>query len=96
MSRMVKEYIKIDDCASIDALIEKLAALRAQLPGDVEAEVAGCDIVYVRPQSEEEAQRDARFAAAYREARERVLSATGRGFGGPWAALRAAEHQPGA
>ncbi len=83
MSRMVKEFIEVRDCTSLDALIENLIAVRDSLPSPTEAEVKmrGDDIFgrqlsisYFRPQTAEEAECDARYANAYRESRERELS----------------------
>lgn len=83
MSRVVKDFIEIRDCTSLDALIESLIAVREGLPDPAEAEVRmrGDDIfgrqlsiAYYRPQTAEEAECDARYAEAYRESRERELS----------------------
>ena len=83
MGRMVKDYIEIKDYASIDGLIERLTAVRESLPEDAGAEIKmrGDDIFgrqlsisYFRPQTIEEAECDARYAAAYRDSRERELS----------------------
>ncbi|MDP8993570.1 MAG: hypothetical protein M3N07_01095 [Pseudomonadota bacterium] len=82
MSRMVKEFIEIRDVTSLDQLIERLNQVRATLPPAAEAEVKmrGDDVFgrqicisYMRPQTDEEAQCDARYATAYRESREREL-----------------------
>ena len=78
MSRKVKEFIEIKDHASLDALIEKLIEIRDTLPEASEAEVKmkGDDIFgrllcvsYFRPQTQEEAECDARYAEAYRQSR---------------------------
>lgn len=83
MSRMVKDFIEIKDCASLDALIDNLIAVRDGLPADAAAEVKmrGDDVFgrrlsisYKRPQTAEEAECDARYADAYRQSRERELS----------------------
>jgi hypothetical protein len=83
MSRKVKEFIEIGDYTSLDALIEKLIEVRANLPEDAQAEVKmkGDDIFgrqlsvsFFRPQTAEEAECDARYADAYRQSRERELS----------------------
>ena len=83
MSRLVKDFIEIRDTTSLDALIERLIEVRESLPSGAEAEVKmrGDDIfgrqlavAYYRPQTQEEAECDARYAAAYRESRERELS----------------------
>ena len=79
MSRKVKEFIEIKDHASLDALIEKLIEIRNTLPEASEAEVKmqGDEIFgrllwvsYFRPQTQEEAECDARYADAYRQSRE--------------------------
>ena len=83
MSRLVKDFIEIKDYGSLDELIERLVAVRDSLPTDAEAEVKmrGDDIFgrqlsisFYRPQTQEEAACDARYAQAYRESRERELS----------------------
>lgn len=83
MSRLVKDFIEIRDTTSLDALIERLIEVRDGLPADAAAEVKmrGDDIFgrqlsvsYYRPQTEEEAECDARYADAYRESRQRELS----------------------
>lgn len=83
MSRMVKDFIEVKDYTSLDELIEKLIEVRDGLPEAAEARMRlqGCDIfgrslsiAYMRPQTAEEAECDARYANAYRESRERELS----------------------
>ncbi|HEY0446879.1 MAG TPA: hypothetical protein VGD19_10550 [Allosphingosinicella sp.] len=83
MSRMVKDFIEIKDCTSLDALIENLIAVRDGLPAAADAEVKmrGDDVFgrrlsvsFRRPQTAEEAECDARYADAYRQSRERELS----------------------
>jgi hypothetical protein len=83
MSKRVKDFVEVQDCASLDALIERLVDVRASLPEDSEVEVRmrGDDVfgrhicvAFYRPQTEAEAQCDARYAQAYRESRERELS----------------------
>jgi hypothetical protein len=83
MSRLVKDFIEISDTKSLDALIDRLTEIRDGLPADSEAEVKmrGDDIfgrqlavAYYRPQTQEEAECDARYASAYRESRQRELS----------------------
>ena len=80
MRRVVKDFIEIKGVRSLDALIERLTEVRDTLPEDAEPEVRlrGDDvfgrqiaIAYVRPQTEEEAECEARYADAYRAARER-------------------------
>lgn len=82
MSRMVKDFVEIKDCTSLDALIEKLVAVRASLPEASEASVRmrGDDVFgrqlsvsFFRPQTHEEAECDARYVSAYRESRQREL-----------------------
>lgn len=83
MSRMVKDFIEIKDCTSLDSLIEQLIAVRDSLPATAEPQIKmrGDDIfgrqltiAHFRPQTEEEAECDARYANAYRESRERELT----------------------
>ena len=83
MSRMVKDFIEVKDCASLDALIGRLVEVRQSLPEGAQPEVKmrGDDIFgrhlcvsFYRPQTAEEAECDARYADAYRESRERELS----------------------
>jgi hypothetical protein len=80
---MVKDFIEIKDCTSLDALIENLIAVRDRLPTVAEPEVKmrGDDvfgrrlsIAFKRPQTAEEAECDARYMDAYRESRERELT----------------------
>ena len=82
MSRMVKDFIEISECSSLDALIERLVAVRDSLPNASEAEVRmrGDDVFgrqlsvsFFREQTAEEAECDARYAKAYRESRQREL-----------------------
>ena len=83
MSRMVKDFVEIKDCTSLDALIERLVAVRKALTesGAAEVRMKGDDVFgrhlsvsYLRPQTAEEAECDARYANAYRESRQRELS----------------------
>ena len=83
MSKMVKEFVQIEECGSLDALIEKLIEVRNALPEGADAEVKmrgdevfgrQLSISYHRPQTDEEAECDARYADAYRASRERELS----------------------
>ncbi len=83
MSRRVKDFIEVKDVTSLDALIERLTEVRNGLPEEAEPEVKmrGDDIFgrhicvsYYRPQTEEEAECDARYAEAYRQSRERELN----------------------
>lgn len=82
MSKMVREYIEIDDITSLEGLIEKLRDVQANLPGDAAADVKlrGDDVFgrqlcisFMRPQTTEEAECEARYADAYRVSREREL-----------------------
>ena len=83
MSRRVKDFIEVKDTGSLDALIERLQQVRGSLPTGAEPEVKmrGDDIFgrhicvsFYRPQTQEEAECDARYAEAYRQSRERELS----------------------
>ena len=82
MSRMVKDFIEIRDCGSLDALIDSLVAARESLPAGSQAEVRmrGDDVFgrqiaisYFRPQTAEEMECDARYVSAYRVSRQREL-----------------------
>jgi hypothetical protein len=83
MKRRVKEIIEIEEHSSRDEMIAKLIDLRDALPADSEAEVRlrGDDvfgrklsIAHFRDQTAEEAECEARYAAAYKEAREKELA----------------------
>ena len=83
MSKLVKDFIAIKDCGSLDALIERLVEIRDSLPAEAQPQVRmqGDDvfgrklsIAYLRPQTAEEAECDARYADAYRASREQELS----------------------
>jgi hypothetical protein len=83
MSRLVKDYVEIGDFTSLDSLIERLVALRDSLPAGAEAEIRmrgdevfgrHLSIAFLRPQTAEEAECEARYADAYQESRERELS----------------------
>jgi hypothetical protein len=83
MTRRVKEFVDIEDHSSIDALIDKLVELRDGLPSEAEAELRlrgdevfgrKISISYLRPQTDEEAERERRYAAEEREAKERELA----------------------
>jgi hypothetical protein len=82
MIRRVKEFVDIEDCVSIDELIEKLAALRDSLPKDAEAELRlrgdevfgrRITITDFRPQTKEEAEIEQRYAEAAKEAKAKEL-----------------------
>jgi hypothetical protein len=79
---MVKDFIEVADCASLDALIARLIEVRDGLPADARPEVKmrGDDVFgrrlsisYMRAQTAEEAECDARYADAYRQSREQEL-----------------------
>lgn len=83
MNRRVKEFIEIEDHASIDELIAKLIEVRDSLPADAEAELRlrGDDVFgrklsisYFRDRTAEEAECETRYVAAYKEAREKELA----------------------
>lgn len=83
MSRMVKDFIEVKDYTSLDALIDELKAIRDSIPNPEEAELRmkGDDVFgrrlsisYMRSQTAEEAECDARYADAYRRSREQELS----------------------
>lgn len=82
MSRLVKDFIEINDYTTLDQLIDSLVAARNSLPNPAEAEVKmkGDDVFgrrisisFFREQTAEEAECDARYANAYRESRQREL-----------------------
>jgi len=82
MSRRVKEYIDIGDFSSLDELIEKLVAVRDNLPAFAEAELRlkgdeifgrTLSISYMREQSDEEASYDERYAEVIRAAQQQAL-----------------------
>jgi hypothetical protein len=83
MSKQVKDFIEIKDHSSLDALIARLTEVRDSLPdaGAAEVKMRGDDVFgrhlcvsFFRPQTAEEAECDARYAAAWRQSRERELS----------------------
>jgi len=83
MKRRVKEFIEIEEHSSLDDLIAKLIEVRDALPANSEAEMRlrGDDVFgrklsisYFRDQSAEEAECETRYAAAYKEAREKELA----------------------
>lgn len=83
MSRLIKDYVEISDYASLDSLIEQLSELRDRLPDPAEAELRmrGDDIFgrhlcigFLRPQTAEEAECEARYADAYRQSQQRELA----------------------
>jgi hypothetical protein len=83
MSRLVRDFVEIADHSSLDALIERLTELRATLPEDAVAElkIRGDEIFgrhlaisFLRPQTAEEVEVEARYAEAYEKSRERELT----------------------
>jgi hypothetical protein len=83
MKRRVKEFVEIEDHSSLDNLIARLIEVRDALPADSEAELRlrGDDVFgrklsisYFRDQTKEEAECETRYAAAYKEAREKELA----------------------
>ena len=83
MSRLIKDYIEIADFTSLDDLIERLTALRDELPAGAEAEmrIRGDEVFgrhlsigYLRQQTAEEADCEARYADAYQQSRQLELS----------------------
>ena len=83
MSRRVKEFIEIEDHSSLDELIAKLIEVRDGLPPESEAELRlrGDDVFgrklsisYFRDQTADEADCEARYAKACKEAREKELA----------------------
>ncbi|WP_309661711.1 hypothetical protein [Sphingomonas sp.] len=83
MKRRVKEFVEIEEHSSLDDLIARLIAVRDTLPADSEAELRlkGDDVFgrklsisFFRDQTAEEAECETRYAAAYKEAREKELA----------------------
>jgi hypothetical protein len=83
MSKLVKDFIEIKDCGSLDGLIERLTEVRDSLPDTAEPQIKmrGDDIFgrhicvsFFRAQTADEAECDARYAEAYRQSRERELN----------------------
>ena len=83
MNRRVKEFVEIGDHVSLDDLIDKLVAVRDSLPEQSEAEMKlrgdevfghRITITYFRPQTDDEAEFERRYAEAQREAKERELA----------------------
>ena len=82
MSRRVKDYVDVEDHVSIDELIQVLTVIRDGLPegSDAELRVRGDDVFghrltisYFRPQTDEEAEIEKRYADEAREAKQREL-----------------------
>jgi len=82
MSRRVKEFVDISEHTSLDELIGRLVEVRDGLPQGAEAELRlrgdevfgrRITITYFRHQTEEESEREKRYAKAQKEAKEREL-----------------------
>lgn len=82
MSRRVKEFVEIEDLASLDSLIDRLVELRDSLPAGAEPQLRmrGDDVFgrhlcvsYMRLQTAEEAACEARYADAVRLSRQRDM-----------------------
>jgi hypothetical protein len=83
MSRRVKDYVDVGDRVSIDDLIEQLSTIRDSLPkgSDAELRLRGDEVFghritisYFRPQTDEEAAIEKRYAEEARDAKERELA----------------------
>src|SRR5947199_10460593 len=83
MNRRVKDFVDVTDRVSIDELIRKLSEIRDGLPegSDAELRLRGDEVFghritisYFRPQTEEEAAIEKRYADEAREAKERELA----------------------
>ena len=83
MGKRVKEFVEVNGQNGLDDLIARLVEIRNNLPEGTEAEVKlrGDDVFgrhiaisFMRPQTAEEAECDARYMDAYRESRERELT----------------------
>jgi hypothetical protein len=71
MSRLVRDFFEVEDQVSLDHMIDLLSAVRDQLPEGAEGatvQMRGDDVFgrqlrvsYLRPQTAEEAARDARY-----------------------------------
>lgn len=71
MTRLVRDYIEIGAGHSLGALVDRLSALRAELPDDSEVLLRGDDlfgrrisVAYLRPLTAEEAACEARYTPA--------------------------------
>lgn len=83
MTKLVREFVKVQDHSTLDRLIETLISVRDGLPAqsqDAEIRLQGDDIFgrhlsisYLREQTAEEAECDARYADAYEATRRRQL-----------------------
>jgi hypothetical protein len=83
MGKRVKDFIEVKGQNALDDLIARLVEIRNGLPegSDAEVKLRGDDVFgrhiaisFMRPQTAEEAECDARYMDAYRESRERELS----------------------
>jgi hypothetical protein len=83
MSRRVKDFVEIGDHVSLDDLIHKLTEVRDNLPDASEAELRlrGDDvfgrritITFFRPQTEDEAELEQRYAAPARRKKLRIAA----------------------
>ena len=71
MSRLVRDFFEVEDQVSLDQMIDLLSAVRDRLPEGAEqakVRMSGDDVFgrrlvvsYLRPQTAEEAARDARY-----------------------------------
>ena len=71
MSRLVRDFVEVEDQVSLDRMIDLLSAARDQLPEgaeDASVRMQGDDVFgrrltvsFLRPQTAEEAARDARY-----------------------------------
>ncbi|MFD1612194.1 hypothetical protein ACFSCW_10310 [Sphingomonas tabacisoli] len=71
MTRLVRDFFEVEDRVSLDHMIELLSAVRERLPEgaeDAKVQMRGDDVFgrrltvsYLRPQTAEEAARDARY-----------------------------------
>ena len=80
MSKLVKDYLEIKGHGTLDALIARLVEVRDTLPqtGQVDVKLRGDDVFgrhlcvsFMREQTVEEADCDARYAHAYEESLQR-------------------------
>ena len=72
MTRMVRDFFEVEDKVSLDRMIELLSSVRDRLPEgatDAKVQMRGDDVFgrqltvsYLRPQTAEEAARDARYS----------------------------------
>ena len=74
MTRLVREVAEVRECGSLGELIDRLVRIRDGLPDPsrADAQMRGDDVFgrfiavsYLREQTEEEAERDARYSDAY-------------------------------